>query len=241
MKTITRDRIISALAKVQASQERQCNREIDIIASAARIGLRTSLGQSVPDVELRKFNLELDYHETTKDPISLELMMEKTFAKVRHLGDIREKIFALQSHCDISGLELTTTKIGHITIEHLWESEDLRMITSDLPKLAQYKEPLFAGWLEAAIASKSKYWVDREQKWEATFTEGLAFPHLIKFDHQWQECSLDHVIASLPYYDWATVWSGWGELHFDLGNGINPDLAETERVSFCACVDEPSY
>jgi hypothetical protein len=161
----------------------------------------------------------------------------------------REAVYALQAEAGISGLERGSYRLGGEEFSCWTESEDLRLIESDLDQLSQEVYDLFNHWKDYAAACGLELW----------------FFHRERMD--WLPVQLNQVARAAFDADWAILgeskvyWSqdemdrqGFDtrrtepkfkddrlehEVNLTLGKGLDRSLSEC-CLEFCASNNKPA-
>jgi hypothetical protein len=177
-KTVTRQRLITALDLIDNLRERRTGAKMQIVQMLTCRGLHAMFDQA--------FGAEVD--RTTEDQrILLESLysdvkirrefVEEALGSCRHFGQWVEYVFRIQRKHQISGLLLCA--------DGMWRICDrLRLIESDLPWLAAQSATVVDRFLaEAAVAGITRFW--------------------LRSDDDWVELTAPEVVATSKLYQWA--------------------------------------
>jgi hypothetical protein len=223
-KPVTEDRILAALERAGNWRKAQIQADSGIMQKFMLIGLKTSMNPEANiQSDLDRLNLELDYQAIAKDPTEIQIIMDRLERNADRRRDHFEKIWAIQSQHNISGLEPGETTLGDATIVH-WEATGrFDVIESDLELLRQDKPRLIEFAIDQAMQAGLNFYKDQDDAWQLTDRAEL--------------------LAAMPFYDWAQTWDnerfGQYEIHISLGCGTDFDSPPSSAY-YCACQAVPS-
>ena len=115
MKTITRDRIISTLNKIDAIKMAKIEHDLKIVMTLASYGLESIVGDN-STLTTEKMKLDANYLEAPKNKEELEALNKRLWSTVSHYCKKVEKVESIQARYDIevSEDELDTLKIDDL-------------------------------------------------------------------------------------------------------------------------------
>ena len=253
MKTITKERIIKALKKVDTLRLEEVEAGGQVIKAMVNLGLESAVSSAfdkdLPGLSIAKMGLELAYLEQSRDPRKLKEVMVRWQTDLDYRDRFREAVYALQAKAGISGLERGSYLLGGEEFPCRTESEDLRLIESDLEGLSQEVYDLFNHWKDYAAACGLELW----------------FFHRERMD--WLPAQLNQVARAAFDADWAIVGESkvyWSqaelnsegraslrresegeddqmehEINLTLGKGLDRSAAEC-CLEFCASNNKPA-
>jgi hypothetical protein len=223
-KAVTKHRILQALNHVTQFRQAQHERDSLIMHQFMMVGLKTAfVGPDDAQPEIIKLNLELDFWGIPKSEAAIAIIHDRWEQTNDRRCYYQAKIWAIQVHHGISGLEPSETTLGDAIIEHWRPSPRLQLIEADLARLRRDKPRLTKFMLDYGVQ------------------QGLDFYQNV--DDTWEQTAPAAILAALPFYDWAAVWeserSAHNEVYLSLGKGTNT-TTPTSRVDYCACGERPT-
>jgi hypothetical protein len=199
MKTVTRDRIMAALAKTYAYRDAEMKELDQMVAQFMMLGMKqAAAGATSTDSD--KVSLELDYLGIPKDPMVVQQRMDRYMylreLECRH----RDRVYAIARQHQIGGLIPCTLVIHDATLEHLQDEDEgclgLPLIPEDVPICQAEKVRVVAFVLHCLqhdpALSHYKIWRSREGEYNLEWTEtDVATVMAIAPDYDYAKCSVD--------------------------------------------------
>lgn len=222
-KLVTKERLVKALTLVNSWRNAEIEKLGDVIHAACSLGfksmLHASLGQPLPESEMKKGRLEIQYSlDKPAMPWELLQMRDRYFYLAHRRCHWRDCIHEIQRRHKISGLKGDVIEIGGRLMPHQCGiDERLAIIPEDLDVLRHWKGN-FVFLAVLAIQDKN-----------LTIYRRSASPEL----DEWIPTKESEIYAALPFYDWASVWEMKNEIHVFLGTGVDLDNP-SESIWFCA-------
>lgn len=243
MKTITRERLINTLLRIQKVRSKKMSADIDIMSVFATHGIKATFGQ-ITERDRDEMKLELAYIEKyPKSMDEFQVLRDRVMFNNNHYLAKTKRVTRIQAKYNISGLGMGKTKLGGFTILHPEEDDLLVLIESDLEILRQKKQWMFSQWRTYITANELTSYRYTEEGWEVF--------------------SIEMIEALLPFYDWVTFYEdvsyhspkrmkkqGWDNLrsepkypddikhiqvHLSVGKGLNMEIPKSEDYMwFCA-------
>lgn len=213
MKTITKERIVKTLKKIDALRLAEVEAGGEVIKAMANLGIESEVGtafdKDLPALSIARMDLELIYLEQPKDPAKLKEVMVRWQADLEYRDRFREAVYGLQAKAGISGLARGSYRLGGEEFPCWTEADDLRLIEPDLEKLSDDVHDIFNHWKDCALGRRLKLW----------------FFHKERLD--WLPVRLTQVSRMAFDADWAIAMEAKDqEIQLILGKGLDRSSAE---------------
>ncbi|MGB3203584.1 MAG: hypothetical protein WBB28_01210 [Crinalium sp.] len=250
MKKITKERLITALDKIDKLRDEKVKDSERVVTLAALHGMENIVnvingcGSSETRLALEASFFDVSVAELSQMPLTLEGFQEAKkafFAVIDHYHAKAERVWNIQRKHNISGLQELKTSLGDQLICHPWVSDELVLIPEDLIVLNQWKMKLFTYWSQHVTKNQLRIY--------RCTPDG------------WKQGSVDEVKALLPFHQWADIFEEvtyispsemerqgfdtsrsvptlpddekYWQVSLSLGNGLDVNAADCS-ISFCA-------
>jgi hypothetical protein len=193
------------------------------------IGLRASIAGQVSQADNDRLGLEMNLSEIPAPKTEKEIR-ELIDGKMRHFEHYyswRERVYKIQAHHKISGIELYKCKILGAEIEqpNVCSWSGLPLIAEDMPTLREYRPKIVSQFMELLRVNGVK-----ECKKSLIIRPDGSVYH----DYEDSVVSIEEILVAAPLYDWAYVWNNYGyaQPSISFGNGLDGTSAIAGHVSF---------
>jgi hypothetical protein len=227
-KPVTKERLLATLYLISKTCHNR-EKHASVLRQACLNGLRTFIAGQVSQTDNDKLGLEMNLSElpAPKSEEEIREFIDKRMRHFEHYHSWRERVYKIQAHHKISGIEIYKTEILGVDIEqpNVCSCSGLPLIAEDMPTLREYRPKIVAQFVQALRTNgvtqcKKSLIVQNEDS--------------IYHDYEDSTVAIEEILVAAPLYDWAYVWNNldFAQPSISFGNGLDGTSAIAGHVSF---------
>jgi hypothetical protein len=228
MKPITKERLLSTLDRISETCHKR-EKYAAVLRQACVNGLRASISGKVNQTDNDKLGLEMNLSDLPMPKTEEEIreLIDKKCLHFTHYSQWRDRVYKIQAHHKISGIELYKREILGAEIEQpdICGCSGLPYIEEDMPTLREYRPKIVAQFIELLRVNGVK----ECKKSLIVIPDGSIY-----HDYEDSVVPIEEILVAAPLYDWAYVWKNYGfaQPSISFGNGLDGTTAIAGHVSF---------